>query len=590
MKKNKLLETIGVRPFIGLAGVGFAVNILQLTGPLFMMQVYDRVLASGSVPTLVGLAIIAGLAYIFMALLEALRTRIAARMAAVFDTRIAPICYRLNLNLAKFGPDAPINPIADLDRIRHFMASPGLLAIFDIPWIPINLLIIYILHPVLALVTVISSIVLVLFMLGNGLASKSRLGELMLISQKRSEGAANAKRNRDAIIGMGMQDAMLNEWQQVNGSFLKRQTDVADIAGFFTSVSRVGRLALQSVILGVGAFLAIRGEISGGVIIAASILSARAIGPVDQAIAHWRSFTNWQLSLKRLDKAMEALDERQIDTDLPTPRDTLTVSNLASGPTGQRKILIRDINFEVQAGDGLGIVGPSGSGKSTIGKALCSIWPVYSGSIRLDKMQIDHWSDERRGNFIGYLPQNIQLLPGTIAQNIARFSSSATSTEIIAAAKTANAHDLIVSFPDGYDTNVEDDGVQQLSSGQLQRIGLARAFFKNPFLIILDEPNSNLDIFGEKALTSAILNARRGGSIVIIITHRASILAATNKVLVIQNGTVQRFGSSEEITAQITGAPPPAERIEKSRKDERDEPGDQEQEPDLPARELRRKS
>lgn len=571
MNDNLSFNSVGWRPFVGIMIVGFALNLLQLTGPLFMMQVYDRVISSGSVPTLIGIAVIAAIAYIFTGLLDMLRTRAASRAATVIDWHLSPRCYHLNFSLEKLGVDGRINPIADLDRIRQFLSGPGLIAIFDMPWIPINLFFVYLLHPLLALVTTIGSLVLTFIMVLNGWLTTRGLAVLTELSEQRNIASEVARRNSEAIAGMGMQRAMTGRWDELAARYLKVNGDVSDLSAAFASYAKVGRMALQSGILGLGAYLVIKGEMSAGGIIASSILSSRALAPVDMAVGQWRNFVNARMSYRRLRNAFKSFDEREIETELPEPFRDLNVQHLATGPIGKRQVLVREITFDMEAGEVLAIVGPSGSGKSTIGKALTGVWPAYAGAVRLDKIQLDHWSPEQRGSFIGYMPQGVQLMPGTIAQNIARFLPDATSQQVIAAARLANAHDLIVSLPDGYDTRIEEIGGSGLSGGQMQRIGLARAFFGDPFLIVLDEPNSNLDLVGEKALIDAIMTARRRGAIVVVITHRANILSAVDKILVIQNGVMQRFGPASEVVPHITGGAKPAEQIATKGADSKDE-------------------
>lgn len=557
MVEGKLAVFAGCRSAVFSVGVlSFFINILMLTGPIFMLQVYDRVLASGSVPTLVGLALFVGIAYGFYITLESIRGRILGRIASVFDARVSPSAYRMSFDHNTKDEAGSKDPVGDLDRIRTFVAGQGLSAIFDLPWLPVYMTVIYLFHPLLGMVATIGAIIVVAVMLVNTMVTKKKLTALTEISGQRDGMTKTAQHNSEVILGMGMVESLTERWRGLNGRYMGLQTNVSDSSSLFQSITKGARLALQSGMLATGAYLAILQEITPGVMIAASIISARALAPVELAVSQWRHFINARISLQRLQKLFAAISERDVKTQLPFPEKSLVISDLfISPPQNPRQILLRGIGFELEAGDGLGILGPSGSGKTTLGRALAGVWPPVKGTIRADAVTLDQWSVERRGQFTGYLPQDIQIFNGTIAENISRFKPNAEAKDIIEAAKLANAHELIVSFPDGYDTVVGSAG-STLSGGQLQRIGLARAFYGMPFIIVLDEPNSNLDGIGEEALQDAIMRMRSRGSIVTVITHRPKTLAATNKLLVLDKGSQRSFGPKDEILPTVTAPRP----------------------------------
>lgn len=563
MVEGKLAIFAGCRSaVVSVAVLSFFINLLMLTGPVFMLQVYDRVLASGSIPTLVGLAFFVAIAYSFYIALEAIRGRVLGRISAVFDARVSPEAYRMSFDNHTREEATSKDPVGDLDRIRSFVAGQGLSAIFDLPWIPIYMTVIFLFHPLLGAVATTGAVIVISVMLLNTMVTKKKLSALTEVSGERDDMTKTAQNNSEVIIGMGMIESLTERWRSLNGRYMGLQTNVADFSSMFQSITKGARLALQSGMLAMGAYLAILQEITPGVMIAASIISARALAPVEQAVAQWRHFINARISFARLQKLFAALVKHDVKTQLPFPEKDLAIKDLfISPPQNPRQILLRGVNFEVEAGDGLGILGPSGSGKTTLGRAIAGVWAPIKGTIRADAVTLDQWSIERRGQFTGYLPQDIQIFNGTIAENISRFKPNVEAKDIIEAAKLANAHELIVSFPDGYDTVVGSAG-STLSGGQLQRIGLARAFFGMPFIIVLDEPNSNLDGVGEEALQDAIMRMRARGSIVTVITHRPKTLAATNKLLVLDKGAQRSFGSKEEILPTVTaprqgGAPQP---------------------------------
>lgn len=545
--------------FVGVGALSLVINVLMLTGPLFMMQVYDRVLASGSVPTLVVIGALAVALYGFYGLLEAVRGRILSRLGQRVDARLSTAVYRLSnrLPVALGKKSARLRPVNDLDTVRQFLSGPGPAAIFDIPWLPFYLGLIFLFHPVLGLVAGGGGLVICILIGLNEATSRAPVAEASQHGALRAAHVETGQRNSEVIEAMGMQPVLSARWEAANGTYLETQRRAADRAGLFGNLIKTFRFVLQSAILGVGAWLSIKHEISPGVMIAASIMTSRALSPIEQAVAQWRGFVACRQSLKRLKELLAKPDQGSEDgLALPLPEKSLSVEALICGPFGETTPNLQGVSFALQAGDGLGVIGTSGSGKTTLARALTGAVPALKGAVRLDGAELSQWPPERRGDIIGYLPQDVQLFDGTIAENIARFRPGAEADQIIEAARIADVHDLIVSLPEGYDTVIGRAG-RNLSAGQRQRIALARALFGNPFLIVLDEPNSNLDAGGEAALTQAIMTMRQRGSIVIVIAHRPSAISAADKILCLNDGRMTAFGPKDEVLKKVL-APVPA--------------------------------
>lgn len=531
--------------------LSLAVNLLMLSGPLFMLQVYDRVLASGSVPTLVGLTTIVAACYLFMGILMTFRGQILSRIGRYFDARLSSGAFKTSIDISRSDGTHKEDLIADFDRVRTFIAGPALSALFDLPWIPIYLSIIFLFSPWLGLTSVIGALLLVALMVGSTMLNRAPLAKLIEISAFRNNFSQNIKRNAEVVAGLGMRDVLVGRWKIVNDQYMDAQVNSQDISLSFTSTTQTVRMGLQSAILAMGAYLVIFQQISPGVMIAASILSARALSPLEQAIGQWNGFINARISLKRLTEMVEDTEIDETKIKLPLPKQRVSAIHLTVRAPNSQEIILRDINFLISAGQSLAVVGPSGSGKSTLARALAGIWKPAHGAVRADAIELQHWSEARRGEFIGYLPQDIQMFDGTIAENISRFIPGIPSEHIIEAAKIANAHDLIGTFSDGYDTLIGPNGLS-LSGGQLQRIGLARAYFKSPFLVVLDEPNSNLDTSGERALEEAVSRMKDAGSAVIMITHRTGILNVVDFALVLDGGGQVAFGPPRDVLGKFT--------------------------------------
>ncbi|WFE87413.1 type I secretion system permease/ATPase [Roseibium porphyridii] len=538
--------------FWGVAIVSFVINILMLTGPVFMLQVYDRVLASGSVPTLVVIGVLAIVLYLFYGLLEGVRSRILSRLGQRVDARLSGIVYRVSNSLpVRLGKKAAkLRPVQDLDTVRQFLSGPGPAAIFDIPWLPLYLGIVFLFHPLLGIVGAAGALVITILIGLNELMSRGPSEEAAGQAGKRSAEVEIGQRNSEVVTAMGMQSALTSKWDDQNNEYLSTQRRAADRTGVFGTAIKTIRFVLQSAILGVGAWLAIQQEITPGVMIAASIMTSRALSPIEQAVAQWRGFVASRQALKRLREVLLIADDEPEKMDLPIPTQKLTAEQVFCGPFGEAMPFVQNVSLELSAGDGLGIIGPSGSGKSTFARALVGATPSLKGVIRFDGSELGQWPSAKRGDFIGYLPQDLQLFDGTIADNIARFGAEASSEKIIEAAKLADVHDLIVSLPEGYNTVIGRSG-RLLSAGQRQRIALARALYGNPFLVVLDEPNSNLDAEGEGALTNAIKAMRDKGSIVVVIAHRPSAIATVDKILCLKEGKMVGFGPKEDVLKQV---------------------------------------
>ncbi|KJF72849.1 type I secretion protein [Agrobacterium arsenijevicii] len=538
--------------FIGVGLLSALVNILYLTGSLFMMEVYDRVLPSRSLPTLVALFAIVVVLYVFQGLFDALRgrllVRISDRLDQVLSSKIFDAVIGLELRLPLSGRQA--QPLRDLDTIRSFLSGSGPLALFDLPWLPFYIAICFAFHFWLGVTALAGAAILTVFTLMTELVSRRPVEEAARHSSRRNRLAETSRRNADIIAVMGMAPSLRERWQADNRAFVREQRSASDVSSGFGVASKVLRMLLQSGILAVGAWLVINEQATPGIIIAGSILSARALAPVDLAIANWKGFIAARQSRRRLEKTLALLPDAPTRMDMPAPHALLSVERVGAIPPEAHEPVLQDIAFTLAAGSGLGVIGASGSGKSSLARLLVGLWRPMKGSIRLDGATLDQWPAAALARHIGYMPQSIELLDGTIAENIASFDPEATSEKIIAAARLARVHDLVVSLPDGYSTEVGETG-RQLSAGQRQRIALARALYGDPFLVVLDEPNSNLDSEGEDALTAAILGVRERGGVVVVIAHRPSALFAVDKVLMLADGRQQAFGPKDEVLAKV---------------------------------------
>ena len=538
--------------FVGVGAVSLVINVLMLTSPMFMLQVYDRVLASRSVPTLVALfGIVLGL-YAFFGVLEALRSRILTRLGAWLDARLSAVTFESTVALPlRLGRRAVQHePNRDLDQVRHFLSGPGPSAFFDMPWMPVYLGVVFLFHPLLGFLATGGALLLCLLIALNELLVGKPLLEAAKQAAARNALAQGARSNAEAVTAMGMVTGLRARWLTENALFLALQGKASDLAALFGALIKTFRFALQSAILGAGAYLAIGEAITPGIMIAASIITSRAGAPVEQAVSHWRGFVAARQGLKRLRDVLGGLATTLPEVELPLPGKSLEVEGVFVAAPGGSSAIVQNVGFGLAAGDGLGVIGPSGSGKSTLGRALVGVWPAARGAIRLDGSDLSQWAPERLGRAIGYMPQDVQLFSGSVAENIARFRPGWTSEEVIKAARLANAHDLIARLPEGYETQLGEGGAV-ISGGQRQRIALARALYGAPFLVVLDEPNSNLDVEGEAALTEALKSLRARGGIVVVIAHRPSAIAAVDTLLFMTEGQMGAYGPRDKVLSQV---------------------------------------
>lgn len=553
VKSNILASAIAAtrRTFVSVAIFSCVVNILMLTGPLFMLQVYDRVLTSRSVPTLLALVVLVIGLYVFMGLIDLVRYRVLTRVGHRFDEEVGRAAFLSQVSAPiRSGPlAAKSEPVRDVDQLRQFFSSSGVTAIFDMPWLPLYVGIVFLVHPWLGYLAVLGAVVLFSIALLTDRAARPVMRQSGELAAQRNSIVSAGRRNAEVLHGMGMLSAVGTLWEGVNDKFLAANARAADVVGLSSVLSKVFRLFLQSAVLALGAYLAIQEQISPGAMIAASIIMARGLQPVEMAVQNWRQMLSAQQAYRRLRALFDRPEEAE-PVDLPAPKRDLMVDTITVVPPGSRTPTLIDIRLGAKAGTALGIIGPSGSGKSTLARVLVGVWPPARGSVNLDGAPLSQWKPDALGRHLGYLPQDVELFEGTIAANIARFSPDATDEKVIAAATTAGCHELILSLKDGYATMLGDQGAM-LSAGQRQRIALARAIYDDPFLIVLDEPNSNLDGYGDSALNRAIATMKERGSVVIIVAHRPSALSATDKLALIENGRLADFGDRDEVLKKV---------------------------------------
>lgn len=544
--------------FISIFLFSAVLNILALAGSFFMLLVYDEVLPGRSGATLVGLIILVTTAYLFQGLLELFRSRVMIQIGAIIDRQLSGRVFDIVSQSPLRGVDGAegMQPVRDLDQVRSYFSGAGPLALFDLPWVILYLGILFAFHYQLGLLTLAGAIILVVLTVVTDRLTSARTKDYTQYSQARYGVAEAGRRNAEVLRAMGMADTLKGQWAKTSETFLDANTQLSDTSGGLQIVSRIFRIFLQSMVLAVGAWLVINDQASGGIIIASSIISSRALAPIEQTIAQWRPLVSARQSLARLDELSSGFPEEITRTALPAPTQSLTVNTVSSGPPSARKITVFDISFALKAGQVLGVIGPSASGKSSLIRTIVGIWPILRGEVRLDGATIDQWSPNALGRHIGFLPQDVELFDGTVSQNISRFQSDAAADEIIAAATKAGVHDLILRLPNGYDTPLGPNG-SNLSAGQRQRVALARALFRSPFLIVLDEPNSNLDAEGEAALTRAIATVKKEGAIVIVVAHRPSALAEADLLLYMQDGKAAAYGPRDEVLPKLLpgGAP-----------------------------------
>jgi PrtD family type I secretion system ABC transporter len=548
------------KAFVAIALLSGFINLLYLTGSFFMLEVYDRVIPGRSIPTLVGLAILATVLFAFQGILDVLRSRILVRIGGYIDQALVDRVYDLVLRfpLRAKVPGDGLQPLRDLDQVRSFLSGLGPAALFDLPWIPLYLAICFVFHFYIGLMALGGALILITLTLFTEIYTKEPARASVQHAVARNSLADAGQRNAEVVRAMGMGRRLGVIWRKSHDQYMDSQRRVADVGGGLGAISKVLRMLLQSAVLAIGAYLVVFQEATAGIMIASSILTARALAPVELAIANWKGFVGARQSWRRLGELLGKFPPTEDDViDLPRPTAHLAVESVTLVPPGVQKVVVQDVSFALKAGQGLGVIGPSASGKSSLIRGLVGVWPAARGKVRLDGAALEQWHPEELGRHIGYLPQDVELFAGSVAQNISRFDDEASSEDIIEAARAAGVHDLILRLPDGYETQIGVGGTS-LSAGQRQRIALARALFGRPFLVVLDEPNSNLDTDGEQALNQAVLDVRARGGIIIVVAHRRSAIASLDTVLIMAEGRAQSFGPKEEVLAKLARPAAPA--------------------------------
>ena len=543
--------------FLVLAAFSFAINLLVLTSPLYMMQVFDRVLGSGRVETLVFLTLIAGVLMLALGALESVRSQALGRIGRWLERRLAPELITASLRDTLSGEAIGSQALRDLAMMRGFLAGPAISALLDAPWVPLFIVIIALLHPWLGVIALASAVALFAVAVANEQVARGPLKEAAKRSIAAMQRVEAAVRNAEAVQAMGMRADFVRRWSEVNEQALALQVQAGDRNAILVGFSKFLRLFVQILILGCGAWLALRGELSSGGMIAGSILLGRALAPLEQAITAWKSLVAARDARDRLQRLFERQPPPLQTMRLPAPIGRLSCEQIVFVPPGRAEPILRCLSFVLEAGEGLGIVGPSAAGKSSLCKILVGTWQPTAGHVRLDGADLAVWNSDSLGRHIGYLPQDVELFAGTVGDNIGRLARDPDPDLIVAAARTAGVHEMILALPKGYDTQIGEAG-SFLSGGQRQRIGLARALFGRPRIVVLDEPNASLDSEGEEALVRAMFAAKAWGATVVLVAHQPRILAPCEKLLVLRGGALEAFGARDEVLARLRQVRPSA--------------------------------
>lgn len=538
------------KSFIMVGLFSMFINILMLVPPLYMLQLYDRVLGSRSQDTLIMLTLIVVVLFITMGLLEVVRSRVLVRVGNKLDSMLSQRIFDSLFELERKAPGRSSSmPLNDLTQVRQFMTGNGLFALFDAPWMPIYIIVLFIFHPAFGFFAIFAAIVLVGITIANEYSTKDKLAEANNLSRASTIYVDSNIRNAEVVNAMGMRNNISKVWADKYYGFLNAQNIASDSAGVWSNLSKSLRVMFQSLILGLGAYLAINMEVTPGMMIAASIIMGRALAPLDLIIGSWKGFSSARSSYARIEGLLNDFPKDKEYMKLPAPKGEITLENVVVIPPSGTVPSLKGISMKIEKGDVVGIIGPSAAGKSSLARVMLGLWPLSNGVARIDKADISQWDREDLGKYVGYLPQDIELFEGTVSQNIARFGE-VEPEKVVEAASKAGVHEMILKLNEGYDTKIGPGGAS-LSGGQRQRIGLARALYNNPVFVVLDEPNSNLDDVGEAALVEAIKTLRAGGTTVVIITHRTNVLQATNKLALINNGVLELYGNTNDVLNAI---------------------------------------
>jgi len=542
-------ESRGLYWFVGI--FSFFVNLLMLTGPIYMLQVYDRVLGSRSVETLIALSVLVAFLYGMMGLLDYARGRIMGRVAARFQARLDRRVFDAVIRKAALAPDERTETgLRDLEAVQRLMSSPVLMSIFDMPWTPFFLAGIWLFHPWLGILALVGGTILIIVTVINQWVTRRPAAKANM-STVAAETVSNQIRNESEMVqAMGMRDAAFQRWQVARNESLKSQIGAADLGGTFTTTTKTFRLFLQSAMLGLGAYLVLQNELTPGAMIAGSILLGRALAPIELAVGQWALVQRAMRGWTSLVELLAMVPPEPPRTPLPKPRAQLDVKQVTVVPPGDQQAALKSISFSVSPGQAVGVIGASGAGKSTLARALTGVWRPAGGKIRLDGAALDQFEPTVLGQHVGYLPQRVQLFDGTITENIARLAEQPDPQAVVAAAQKADAHEMILKLPDGYDTRVSATG-GRLSGGQMQRIGLARAMYGDPVILVLDEPNSNLDNEGSEAVNKAIRGFKADGKSILIMAHRPAAIKECDLLLMLDGGTVRAFGPKEKVLREV---------------------------------------
>jgi PrtD family type I secretion system ABC transporter len=537
--------------FLAVAVFSFFLNLLMLATPLYMLQVFQRVLGSGHLPTLIYLTIVTMFALLILGVLFTIRSWILGRVSGWLSAALSEPLIASSLKNTLAGSGTGAQPLRELGQLRAFIGGTGITAFFDSPWVPVFVAVIWLMHPWLGGLALISAVVLFILALLNELSTREPQQAANQEQSRAYQFAETSLRNAEVVQAMGMSKGLLARWSKLNAGALAQQSIAGSRSATFLGLSRFVRLSVQVGILGLGAMLVLKGELTPGQMIAASILLGRALAPVEQSMSAWHTFIAARSGYHQLQELLLKMPESPPGILLPPPKGLIQVENLGFQPQTAEKPILRGLSFTLSPGETLGIVGPSAAGKSTLCRLLVGVWAPTVGSVRLDSAEVHTWDREEFGRYVGYLPQDVELFSGTVRENIARMEETHDDEEVIAAARLADTHDMVLRLPNGYDTQIGVGG-ERLSAGQRKRVGLARALFRRPQVIVLDEPNANLDRDGENALQQALKTLHEQGVTVIMVVHHAKLLENTDKLLLLEGGRISAFGPRDEVLAGLS--------------------------------------